>query len=152
MRDGTWTWTATGILDGPWHFGTSAQYPALTLDVDGDGRASWQELGRQLRTGPPLTATASGVPAEVVLTWTAADTSAWMPPPAVTYTVTREAGAVVETVAAGVRGVRHVDAAVQPGRTYTYAGRATPTYTDAAVTAGAAAIRAVHLMAVAALE
>ena len=108
------------VLDGPWHFGTSAQYPALSLDVDGDGRASWQEVGRQLRAGPELTAAPAENLAEVVLTWMAADASAWTPAPAVTYTVTREAGAAVETVAAGVRGGRYVDAGVQPGRAYTY--------------------------------
>ena len=106
-----------GAVDGPWHLGTAEQYPALSLDVDGDGLASWQELGRQLRSGPELTATPSVVPAEVVLTWTAADTGAWTPAPAVTYTVTREAGT---TVAAGVHGARYVDVGVQPGSTYTY--------------------------------
>ena len=109
-----------GVLDGPWHLGTAAQYPVLTLDVDGDGRASWPELGRQLRAGPVLTATAASVPAEIVLTWTAADSSAWTPLAAVTYTVTRETGAAVETAAAGLRGARYVDTAVQPGSTYTY--------------------------------
>ena len=83
-----------GAVDGPWHLGTAAQYPALTLDVDGDGEAGWQELGRQLRAGPALTATASENLAaenlaEVVLTWTAADTGAWTPRPEVAYTVTR---------------------------------------------------------------
>ena len=114
-----------GILDGPWHLGTAAQYPALALDVDGDGRASWPELGRQLRAGPALTAAPAENPAaanlaEVVLAWTAADTSAWTPAPAVSYTVTREAGTTEETVAAGLRGTRYVDAAVQPGSVYTY--------------------------------
>ena len=131
-----------GILDGPWHLGTAAQYPALTLDVDGDGRASWPELGRQLRAGPELMAApaenlAAENLAEVALAWTAADASAWTPAPEVTYTVTREAGATietgatveagatvegatVETVAAGVRGTRYVDADVQPGGAYTY--------------------------------
>ena len=138
-----------GTVDGPWHLGTAAQYPALALDVDGDGRASWPELGRQLRAGPVVTAApAENLAAEnlveVVLAWTAADTSAWTPAPTVTYTVTREAGATVETgamvetaatveadttvetgttvetVAAGVRGTRYVDADVQPGSTYTY--------------------------------
>ena len=132
-----------GILDGPWHLGTAAQYPALALDVNGDGRASWQELGRQLRAGPVVTAApaenlAAENLAEVVLTWTAADTSAWTPAPEVTYTVTREGGAAVEadatrqagatrevgatveTVATGVRGARYVDADVQPGGAYTY--------------------------------
>ena len=109
-----------GVLDGPWHFGTSAQYPVLYLDVDGDGRASWQELGRQLRAGPQLTAMPAALPAEVVLTWTAVDTSAWTPAPAVTYTVTRESGSTVETVAAEVSGARYVDADMQPGAAYTY--------------------------------
>ena len=109
-----------GAVDGPWHFGTGAQYPALSLDVDGDGLASWQELGRQLRSGPALTAAAAAGPGEVVLTWTAVDRGAWTLPPDVTYTVTREAGRAVETVAAGVRGGRYVDADVQPGGAYTY--------------------------------
>ena len=109
-----------GVLDGPWHFGTSAQYPVLSLDVDGDGRASWQELGRQLQAGPALSAAPAAVPAEVVLTWTAADTSAWTPASAVTYTVTREAGSTVETVPAGVSGARYVDGGVQPGAAYAY--------------------------------
>ena len=109
-----------GILDGPWHLGTPAQYPVLTLDVDGDGRASWQALGRQLRSGPELTAMPEAAPAEVVLTWTAAEVGAWTPAPAVTYTVTREAGPALETVAAAVRGARYVDADVQPGGAYTY--------------------------------
>ncbi len=111
---------ADRTVDGPWHLGTGGQYPALSLDVDGDGRASWQELGRQLRAGPTLTAAAAAVPAGVVLTWTAADTGAWTPPPTVTYTVTRETGTVVETVGAVVRGARYVDSEVQPGRAYTY--------------------------------
>ena len=57
---------------------------------------------------------------EVVLTWTAAEVGAWTPAPAVTYTVTREAGSAMETVAAGLRGARYVDTAVQPGGAYTY--------------------------------
>ena len=109
-----------GILDGPWDLGTAAEYPVLALDVDGDGRASWQELGRQLRAGPVLAATAAAMPAEVTLTWTAAETGARTPAPEVTYTVTREAGSTLATVAAGLRGARYVDAEVQPGSAYTY--------------------------------
>ena len=109
-----------GAVDGPWHLGTAVQYPVLTLDVDGDGVVSWQELGRQLRAGPALAATAAAVPTEVVLTWTAPDTSAWTPPPEVAYTVTREAGSALEMVAAGGRGARYVDTDVQPGVAYTY--------------------------------
>ncbi|MCE2405681.1 MAG: hypothetical protein J4F43_11070, partial [Dehalococcoidia bacterium] len=37
---------ATGA-DDFWDFGTSSQYPALKVDFDGDGTATWQEFGRQ---------------------------------------------------------------------------------------------------------
>ena len=33
--------------DDVWDFGTSGQYPALKVDFDGDGVASWQEFGDQ---------------------------------------------------------------------------------------------------------
>lgn len=33
--------------DDVWHFGNSRQYPALKVDFDGDGVASWQEFGHQ---------------------------------------------------------------------------------------------------------
>ena len=109
-----------GARDSPWHFGTSGQYPALSLDVDGDGRSTWQELGRQLRDGPELTAAAAFDPAQVLLTWTGADGGAWTPAAAVTYTVTREAGAAAETVATDVRGLSYVDRRVEPGAAYRY--------------------------------
>ncbi len=32
-----------------WDFGTSSQYPALKADFDGDGIATWQEFGSQIR-------------------------------------------------------------------------------------------------------
>ena len=38
--------------DDPWDFGTAAQYPALSVDFNGDGEATWQEFGHQLRAGP----------------------------------------------------------------------------------------------------
>ena len=141
-----------GAGDSPWHFGTNAQYPALSVDADGVGGAAWQELGHQLRAGPTLTVTADGPP--VALRWTAVDTSvqsrkyvaqfsrslpragcavrslktgatgavllissvarsahlchalegldtsAWTPPPAVTYAVYRAADGTVERLAA----------------------------------------------------
>ena len=78
-------------VDDPWHFGTTAQYPALAVDVNGAGGATWQELGYQLRGGPPtLTLTADGRP--VALSWTAVVASAWSPAPEVTYNVTRDNG------------------------------------------------------------
>ena len=42
----------TGV-DDPWHFGTDDQYPALRADFDGDGEATWEEFGLQIREGPP---------------------------------------------------------------------------------------------------
>ena len=43
---------ATGI-DDFWDFGTSSQYPALKVDFNGDGVATWQEFGNQDRTPAP---------------------------------------------------------------------------------------------------
>ena len=37
---------ATGA-DNFWDFGTGSQYPALKVDFDGDGTATWQEFGKQ---------------------------------------------------------------------------------------------------------
>ena len=39
---------STGV-DDPWDFGTTMQYPVLKVDFDGDGKASWEEFGRQQR-------------------------------------------------------------------------------------------------------
>ena len=30
-----------------WDFGTSAQYPVLKADINGDGTATWEEFGDQ---------------------------------------------------------------------------------------------------------
>ena len=43
-----------GTGDAPWHFGTSRQYPALAVDVDGDGQATWAEFGDQRPNHPPV--------------------------------------------------------------------------------------------------
>ena len=40
-----------GAADDPWDFGTSAEYPALKADIDGDGRSTWQEFGDQRGRG-----------------------------------------------------------------------------------------------------
>ena len=106
-----------GAADAPWDFGTDRQYPALSLDVNGDGVASWREVGRQLRAGPALTAAPAVDLPEVVLSWTAADAGTPTPSPEVTYTVHRETGGAVAT---GLRGLRYVDRAVEPGSAYTY--------------------------------
>ena len=119
------------VKDDPWHFGTNAQYPVLQVDFDGDGQATWQEFGRQLRAGPSLTAT--GGPAQVALNWTAADVSHWSPAPAVTYTLTRTDGDTVETVAEEVGGLAFTDTGL--------AGETEYSYQVAAVVAGGEATR-----------
>ena len=109
-----------GVADDPWDFGTDAQYPALMLNADGDGRSTWQEVGRQLRAGPTVTVAPAVDPVQVALTWTAVDASAWAPSPAVSYTVYRGSGGTAEMVAAGVRGLRYVDRGMHSGAAYTY--------------------------------
>ena len=81
------------MADNPWQFGTDAQYPALAVDFDGDGDATWTEFGYQLRTGPTLTAMEAG--GQVELSWTEIDVSHWNPEPAVTYTLYRAVGSTV---------------------------------------------------------
>ena len=109
-----------GVADDPWHFGTAGQYPALSADLDGDGEATWEELGHQLRSGPALTATGAAGGNEVALSWTAVDAGHWDPPPEVTYTVTRDDGATVAVIAAAVAGPGAADTGVLPGGAYAY--------------------------------
>ncbi len=44
--------TPDHTLSDFWDFGTSGQYPALKVDFDGDGTATWQEFGDQPREAP----------------------------------------------------------------------------------------------------
>ena len=47
-------YSAWAGADDFWDFGTSSQYPALKVDFDGDGVATWQEFGKQRgRASPP---------------------------------------------------------------------------------------------------
>ena len=119
-----------GEADDPWHFGTGSQYPVLKADLDGDGTATWQEFGYQLRAGPTLTARA-GV-GQVVLEWTAVEASHWDPAPAVTYTLTRDHGATVEAIAENLSGLGYTDTDVTAGETYTYQVAAVVTGGEAA--------------------
>ena len=92
------TYAISGAPNEPWDFGTDGQYPAVRVDVDGDGRATWQEFGHQLRASPVLTATTTETPTQVVLSWTGT-AGHWTPPPAVTYTLTRDNGTTIEALA-----------------------------------------------------
>ena len=57
--------------DDPWDFGSGYNYPALSVDFDGDGTASWQEFGFQREPAPvsSLTVTPSGQSLQI--TWAA---------------------------------------------------------------------------------
>ena len=116
--------------DEPWDFGTTGEYPALKANFDGQGAATWQEFGYQLRAGPALTA--EGGFARATLTWTAMDTSAWTPPPAVSYTVIRVKDNTVETVASGLEVLEYADTDVAEGSYW---------YQVAAVVDGGEAVR-----------
>ena len=74
--------------DDPWDFGTSRQYPALRGDFDGNGSASWQEFGHQLRDSPTPTA-ATATADQISLSWTAV-TNYWGAAATITYTVLRD--------------------------------------------------------------
>ena len=119
---GSWNLDIDGdsVNDDPWDFGTSSQYPALRADRNGDGDATWEEFGYQLREGPSLTASTMPGMAQVSLTWTAPVVSHWMPAPTVTYTLTRDDGTTVETLAENLSGLSHTDSDVMEGETYTY--------------------------------
>ena len=101
-----------------WDFGEADEYPVLVVDFDGDGDATWEEFGYQLREGPTLTAEA-GV-GQVVLSWTAVDATHWTPAANVTYILTRDDGATSEILGEGLSGLTFTDTDVTADTTYTY--------------------------------
>ena len=113
---------ATGIYAdwdaAQWDFGGTDAYPALAVDFDGDGDATWAEFGYQLREGPTLTATFES--GGVILSWTAVDTDHWDPEPEVAYTLYREAGTTITTLAENSSGRSYTDSSAVVGETYTY--------------------------------
>ena len=108
------------VPDDPWDFGTAMQYPALSVDLSGDNRQTWQEFGYQFRAALPLTATTVGGQAQVALSWTAPSVSQWRPPPTVTYRLYRDNGATVTALADALSGTTYTDTDVTPGTRYTY--------------------------------
>ena len=96
--------------DDPWDFGTSSQYPALSVDTNGVGGATWQEFGQQIRTSPALTpTTALG---QVTLTWSAVSSAA--------YNLYRTSGTTVEILSENTSSRSYVDTDVTAGATYVY--------------------------------
>ena len=109
-----------GVADSPWDFGTNAQYPVLKSDIDGDGTATWQEFGHQLRAAPVLSATTTDGTASVTLSWTQPDTTPWASAPEVSYTLYRNDGTAVAAVAAelSTRSYTDTDVTVSDGYAY----------------------------------
>ena len=133
-----------GEPDEPWNFGATTQYPALSVDLNGDGRETWQEFGYQFRAVLPLTATTVGGQAQVALSWTAPSVSQWRPAPGITYTLYRDDGNGVATLADALSGTTYTDTNVTTATRYTYqlaaviAGGEVARSAPAPVTAGAA--------------
>ncbi len=93
-------WNATdadGNATDYWDFGNANQYPALKIDFDNDGTASWQEFGYQLREGPRLREGLQRVTRDRIafdLRWSAPDTSHWDNPPQIDYRIYRDGAAL----------------------------------------------------------
>ena len=117
---GSWNVDLDGdsMTPDPWDFGTSSQYPVLSVDFDGNDSATWQEFGYQLREGPALTTTANET--RVNLNWDAVAASHWTPPPGVAYTLYRDDGAAVEALAENTGSRTYVDTDFIVGVTYAY--------------------------------
>ena len=108
------TWNADldgdSMNDDPWDFGTSSQYPVLSVDTNGVGGPTWQEFGQQIRTSPALTpTTALG---QVTLTWSAISSAA--------YNLYRTSGTTVEILSENTSSRSYVDTDVTAGATYVY--------------------------------
>ena len=112
----------TGIYadwdDDLWDFGEADEYPVLVVDFDGNGDATWEEFGYQLREGPGLTATFELT--GVTLTWTEVDADHWDPAPDVAYTLYRDDGTSVTTLAENASGRSYTDTGTVVGQSYTY--------------------------------
>ena len=80
--------------DDPWHFGTADQYPVLKADFNGDGTATWQEFGYQVRLAPRLSAAFSD--AQVSLNWPDVAEPEWSGTPELSYVLYRDGKAVTD--------------------------------------------------------
>ena len=99
-----------GMNDDPWDFGTSGQYPVLSVDTNGAGGATWQEFGQQLRTSPALmTTTALG---RVTLTWSEVSSAV--------YNLYRTSGTTIAILSENTSSRSYVDTDVTAGATYVY--------------------------------
>ena len=110
-----------GESDDPWDFGTTTQYPVLSLDLNDDNRATWEEFGYQVRSSVTLTAATTASQAQVILSWTSISIpSSWSPAPDVSYTLYRDDGTTIEAIETDLTGLTHTDTDVTIGDPYTY--------------------------------
>ena len=109
-----------GEPDDPWDFGTTAEYPVLSLDLNDDNRATWQEFGYQVGSSLTLTAATTANQAQVVLDWNAISANSWSPAPDVSYTLYRDDGATIEAIETNLTGLTHTDTDVTVDDSYTY--------------------------------
>ncbi len=110
-----------GEPDDPWDFGTTAEYPVLSLDLNDDNRATWEEFGYQVRGSVTLTAATTASLAQVVLSWTAISIpSSWSPPPDVSYTLYRDDDTSIKAIAENLARLTHTDTDVTIDDPYTY--------------------------------
>ena len=114
---------ATGIYadwdDDLWDFGEADEYPVLVVDFDGDGDATWEEFGYQLREGPALTAIfgpSRGDP-DLDRRWTRITGTQCrrLPTPSTAKRAPRST-----TLAENSSGLSYTDTGVAVGGTYTY--------------------------------
>ena len=76
-----------------WDFGTAHQYPVLKVDFDGDGNATWWEIGSQIGNRPTPTPTPTNTPTPTATliptpTYTPTPTATPTPEPTQTPTLT----------------------------------------------------------------
>ncbi len=109
-----------GEPDDPWDFGTTAEYPVLSLDLNDDNRATWEEVGYQVRGSLTLTAATTANQAQVVLDWNAISANSWSSAPDVSYTLYRDDGATIEAIETNLTGLTHTDTDVTVDDSYTY--------------------------------
>ncbi|MCY3913922.1 MAG: cadherin domain-containing protein [Chloroflexi bacterium] len=125
-----WNVDVDGVTgtDDPWHFGTGSQYPALKVDFNGDGTASWEEFGDQRPLpGAPGNLSATAGNGRAVL--------GWEPPPAFTidqypivkYQYQQDSGTwtdIANSVAGGANATSFAVSGLTNGTSYSFSVRA----------------------------
>ena len=93
--------------DDPWDFGTAYSYPALSVDFNGDGTASWEEFGTQRAPGPPAGFAAAPAGADLNLSWSAPADIGSGPVTGYRYRVSSDGGSTWDPDWTAVTGLAH---------------------------------------------